>query len=472
MLRLVLALLIAASAGCQICQSPKFKRPAGSADVWNTAYLIDVDPGVVTTADLSSRAALLEQRYWAFGQINGVIWQPSRSVAALADPDMWANSADSGLYTGMALATFCFQYKATRSAAALDNVLNTLRGVYILTHASGKPGVIQRNSFPTSDGARVGYPSQWQSRIDAGFVHSGAALSDPLGGPDIPPQTYYTRGTKDQLTGLLLGLAAAWSTFEPSLVDPSHVTVATAVREVASGIVLDIHHHLKLYDWRIRDEFGKNDTNADYVDHLIRTNVLALLFHMGFTSFRDKYDETFDGFMRLAPVFAQGDRFNNYSQYFAHNLRACQAMTIWLLEGPSTSKGRRVADYLESNLWEFVEGHKNSWFAFLQAIMNGDGGAADEGLYALKSLSLKPVRMWSSPYHGQYQPPNPASAAFDCTEVFVVDPHLRKPESYSTWSKEPWDTGENADWDKDGLRDTTGLDFLLAYWLGRAYGIF
>lgn len=472
MRRSLLCFALVTLAGCQICETPTFKRPVATGEVWDTTWLIDADPSGVTITDLEDRSLRLDAHYWTYAQVNGVLWPPHRTEAGLDNPDRWVNGGDSGIYTGTALAAFAFRYKAERSNIALARVRDTLRGVYILTHASGTPGVIQRNSFPSNQAGKFGYPGgPWVRRTERGFVHSGPILDDPFGGPQIPSQTYYTRATKDQLTGIVLGLSAVWAVIGMDEVPLDHLEEAIAISRVVALTTRDIYKHLTRYDWKIRDEHGKNDTNSDYVNNLLRTSLLALVAKTGVAPVQREYDEEFDEFINYSNTLAYVDQFANFNQYYAHNLRASRALSIWLLEGPESDKGKKMAQYIEDNLWKFVEGQKNAWFCFTRAVTTEDADAVKEGVYSLKSLSLKPIRMWSSPYFGQEQRPN-ILASLVCARNYVVDPHLRKPTRYTTWQKEPWDTGGGDDWDKEGLGDTTGLDFLLAYWLGKAYDLF
>lgn len=470
MIRYILCLLVTFAAGCHTCQPPTFTRRPDTGDPWNTNYLIDADPTSVSIADLGSHANTLDAHYWTYSQVNGVLWPAWRTDPALPNPDRWINGGDSGIYTGQALAMFAFKYGALKTPQSLEQVAETLRGLYLLTHATGTPGVIQRNAAPMSLAAKFGYPGeQWASR-DQRFIDQGPVLNDPYTGAPIGSYIYYTRGTKDQLTGMVLGLAAVWSALDPDTAPPALKPRVIQVRALAKQISDAIYAHLLLHDWRIRDENGKNDTSADYVDQLLRAVVLGLQVHMGNASAQADYDKEFDHFIDLSNTLAYADRFANFQQYFAHNLRTSRALAIWLLEGPTSPKGKDAESYMAKNVWRFTRGHRAAWFAFTRAAMTpADTAARTEGIYSLKSLSLKPIRMWSSPYVGQEQKPNLVESLI-CHRSHVVDPHLRKPEDYSTWQKEPWDVGKGDDWDKEGLGDSSGLDFMLAYWLARYTG--
>ena len=66
------------------CCSPEieFKRPIDTMEPWDMSYLIDLSPKGVSIAELTSRAAMLEEHYFHYAQVNGVIWPPTRSDPA------------------------------------------------------------------------------------------------------------------------------------------------------------------------------------------------------------------------------------------------------------------------------------------------------------------------------------------------------------------------------------------------------
>lgn len=458
-IRLAFALLALGLAGC--C-SPDLKDPKPTGTP--SDLMLTADPGTVTAADLEAAADRIEAHYWAHSQFSGVVWEPRRSAADLEHPDQFGSGGDSAIFTGFALAAFSFQAAATGTPQDLDNALTTLRGLWYVTHAAG-PGVIARGAFPKAQAARWRYPQGWKRRIEEhprfvgetdGFV-PGPPLPDPLGA-DFPPSVYYTRGTKDQLTGIVFGLAVAWH-----LVPEAGATVKQAVANLAV--------HLQKHGWKIRDQKGENDTTADEVDGLLKLAFLALWRKTsGDPAVEEEYLATFEG----ADVADWFNGFNNYAQYYAHNLRATRAFTIWLLE----TDGERRAEmerYFRDYVWRHVEDHQNAYFAALRAVQTTGSvqvEAATQAQRSLASLSLRPIRSWPSPYGGQDHEPSLGAHLLGCASAWVLPPHLRKPTEYWTWAKPPWDVGSGApNADKPPLDDDSGLSFLLPWWVGRYYGL-
>lgn len=474
MIRYLTVILLLLASGC-VCQPPEFTRPDLGGEIWDTTYLIDADPSAVTIPELGYHAAALEILYWNHSQVNGVLWPAWRSDPSLAEPDRFTRGSDSCLFTGQALAAYCFQYKATKSAIALEHVERSMQGMFLLTHATGVPGVVCRQAFPSDQADRIGYPDEWGDRIAKGFVNTGPALIDPFSQP-LNPHIYYTRATKDQMTGVVLGLAAVRAVFTADDIPAAHAASASRLADAAKQIIEAVYLQLIEHDWDIRDENGNNDTSADHVDGLLKAALLAVMVDCGFPGLDGEYENEFDAFYDLSRVLAYTDKYNNFQQYFAYNLRVSRALAIWLLEGPGSERGEKMAAYIGKNIWRYTSGHQNAWFAFARAITTPeDVDAVDIGLDSLRSLSLKPARMWMSPYAGQEHKPGLGGIVAGCGDVYVVPPHLRKPEDFSTWQKEPWDVGvkfRDGSWDTEGRGQASGVDYLLPYWLGKAFNLF
>jgi len=462
--------------GCKIHPRIEFHRPPYAGEDWDTTYLLDVDPSKVSIAALASHATLLDDHYWKYAQHNGICWPPWRSSEDRELPDRFVNGGDSGIFTGYALATYVFKYRYTNSDRDLAKVIETVRGLHLLTHGTGTPGVICRCAFPADLPSLWNYPAEWGHRIERGFVDTSRVdIKDPVRGVTYPPMIYYTRATKDQLTGICFGLAAAWHFLSDCASE--HQVETQRMQLIVADIVEDLYNHLEKHDWKIRDEKGENDTSADSVGGLLKAQFLALYRHtVSITNpgraakIQRLYVEEFDDFIDLSNTLAYADRFNNLSQYYGHNLRTARSFTIWLLEEDSIRQSE-IAGYFSKNIWLFVKDHQSAWFSFVKNVMTpADEDEIQDGLLSLKSLSLKPIRLRSSPLHDQEWKPPLIAVAMNQTATYVVEPHLRKPTSYFTWQKEPWDVGEGLD--KLALGDTTGLDFLLPYYLGKSFNLF
>lgn len=432
----------------------------------------------ISPQQLEKHAEVLEKHYQQYNQVEGISWQSTRSDSQLAHPDRYGSGGDSCLFTGYKLASDAFRYQSTGRAEDLAYLLQSLRGLYILTHVTGTPGALARCAFPSDRAEQWGYPSSW-SRRDPRFVHtknlSVPSLSDSA--PTVVRMTYYTRATRDQLSGLIFGLAVAWHGLSRDKTASSLAGKSPkeeGARRLVATITQAIFDHLQNHDFRIRDENGFNDTFADKVSGLLLVQLLALYKETVQLSQPEKsaevralYEASFDdGFFNLADYF---HRFTNYQQYYAWNLRYLRGFSIFILEDDDDRK-TRIRDWFQFRLWAFTSGHLNSQFIFIYLVIQpgADASSLKDGVFALKSLSLKTMRASQSPLAGDERKPGFFQVLVGDWDRFVIPPHLRKPTSYSTWQKEPWDTGKRNN--GQSFDDATGLDYLLSYWLARCYG--
>ena len=455
---LMLPLLII---GCAVCgREEDFVRMPPTGESWDATYLIDLDPDAVSTADVTSQVAAAETHYWTYSAVEGCAWQPMRSKTELANPDSYGSGGDTLIFTGFATAGFAWKLAATDDAGDLAAVQRSLRGLYLLTHVGGD-GVLARCAWPAEDAARFG-------RATSGDFIGVRSADDmnPIGGP-FPTMYYYTRGTKDQLTGLIFGLSVVWAT----------VTDHDA-REFVARITEDVYDQLIKYHWRIRDSKGENDTSADDVDDLLRIAVLALYRQTVVTTTPGRKDQVeadylaeFEKFKGVLGILEASDRYNNYDQYYAFNLRAARALSIWLLDEDPDRRSDMV-DYYEKHVWNFTDCHQNAWLAWVRAAMSpGDEAAIAAANWAFRAQVIKPFRLYASPYHGQEESPGLIATTIDCTCDFVVAPHLREPSQYFAWQEAPWAVGDKGPPDLEGQRSSTGIELFLPYWMARHFSL-
>jgi len=438
-------------------------------------YNDPVDPSVVTLQQLHDHVDVVEEHYQKYSQVAGIIWQPTRSNVSLPNPDRYGSGGDSCLFTGHKFAADVYRYRVTGKTEDLDRALQSLRGLYILTHITGTPGVIARCAFPADQPEKWNYPDFWQSRIARGFVStSPAGILDPFTGNFFPEMTYYTRATKDQLTGLLHGLGVGWAYLQSA--NPGDATKITLARQTIADITEDVYNQLRAHNFRIRDENGKNDTNADDVDGLLKLQLLSVYKEtVAFTNpgraarIMGKYEDQFGwGFFTLEdlpPIY----QFNNYSQYYAWNLRHLRGYTVYILESDSINKAT-IQEWFSKRLWIHVSGHVNAKFIYIYNAVTENNKKLDTAGFAMRSLLLKPLRDTASPLAGDERKPSVLQVLIKDWDRFVLAPHLRKPTGYSTWQKEPWDVGHGTPGEL-GTGDGSGIDYLLPYWMARFYNL-
>ncbi|MBN2107935.1 MAG: hypothetical protein JW832_10965, partial [Deltaproteobacteria bacterium] len=339
-----------------------------------------------------------------------------------------------------------------------------------------------RCAFPAAQAAKWRYPESWQERIDRGYIYESTADIPDIGNPSAcyPAMIYYTRATRDQLTGILYGTGIALAELDPDAYSAQTALAVQQVQDILQAVIRAVWGRLKATGFVIKDHEGATGTTAVLVSGLLRVQLLAV--YRAALEQREGVDS--EEYKRIDLLYARAFNrafcvndgnaevlFNRRSLldgYFSYNLRFARSFTVHLLEHDSRRRAT-VADYMEKHVWRYVQNHRNTHFTFLYAAASGDESRLDNATLSLRELSLKPLRDWSSPLHGMnWYPPRPVLLYGDVS-AFVVPVHLRKPTEYFIWQKDPFGTGDG-EVNTEGLNEATGLDFILPYWMGRHYG--
>lgn len=331
-------------------------------------HIIPVAPDDFSPAELAAReeqiAALLpvvtaiESKYQRDHQVDGVTFVSWKRPAG--DPPRYATDADNAIFTGMYLAAASYRYGVTGSADDLAAVQSALEGVYLLTHVSQTPGVLARWAFPLENSWQsIGYDRQksieagnwWGKLIEEGqlYEHNGYA--------------FYTRTTKDQLCGIVLGLAVAHAVVD---VPPLQARVAE--------IVADLMARLQKTHWSMKDQLGKTGTNAHRVDAPLRLALEALQHATAGVSgaagasgkSSEKPSSLFFKMLALNTVHYN----RSITRTFAWNLNAMTAHTLMLLRDHHL-EGEGVQRW-EEKIWRFVAVDDNPHFAAMHIAFTGE----------------------------------------------------------------------------------------------------
>lgn len=450
--------------------------PPDVAAKWQT------DPNTVTIADLDSYSVAAENHFRKFHTVEGVLWQAWRTDASLTDPDRYGSGGDSLLFTGMYLSASTYRFRVTNKAEDLDKMIETLRGLYILTNAMGVPGNLARCAFPADKPDKWAFPGAWGGRIQDGFVYEDTTAADDPFNPTLklPKMVYYTRVSRDQVSGLFFGLATFSRFTDPNdpgimALDPDVKARLVIARTIAADMVERIWHKFKTDDFLIRDHTGRNNT-ADSISGLLKLEIVAVRRSFNPAVQKD-YEKEFESF--FCPFGHLGDLFNGFSnlnQYYAWNLRFCRSYSIYVLE-TDHDRQKKIADYIESNLFDDVEDHKNPFFIYVNNIAHPNKPAKlYDAEYALKALTIRPLRNYDSPLAKDGSPTSGTWGKIlraigaiphylGITEV--TPPQFREPCTYFNWQDDPWDTGYKGN---PAIEEDCGLGFLLPYWMGKFYG--
>jgi len=249
----------------------------------------------------------IEAEYQARHQVCGISFVTMKDI----EPIRYATDDDNAVFTGMYLAAAAYRYAARGNASDLEAARNALGGIYLLTHVSGTPGVLARWAFPLAGSwERIGYDAvkslesptnSYGQHIKAGrlYEHEGFA--------------FITKTTRDQLSGVLFGLTAAF-TYVPEL------------RSEVSAIISALLNRFRKTNWSLIDHAGRTGTSAHKVDAAQRLVVKAL--HHACTG---KGKPPCSLFLRLMPLTTI--HYNRiFTRTFSFSLNAMDAHSLFLLQ--------------------------------------------------------------------------------------------------------------------------------------------
>jgi hypothetical protein len=372
-------------------------------------------PDVFSPAELDLRqeqikalepvVAEVEERYQRDHQVDGVSFVSFKRLPGV--PLHYGTDRDNAIFTGMYLAAASYRYGVTQSAEDLAAVKSGLEGVYMLTHVSGTPGVLARWVFPLEGAwAKIGY-----DRIKSA-EHEGNLWGDLFKEGQMYERgdyAFHTRTTKDQLCGIVMGLAVAFKVVD----DPQ-------VQARVAEIVEDLNLRFQETGWSLRDHQDKKGTSASKINAPLRLALEALY-----------YATSEKSLTKPSSMFFKTLPFNTFyynrsiTRTFAFNLRAINAHSLWVLR--DFHKDEKGVRSWEKTIWRFMAADDNPHFAALHSSLTGE---------------QMPKGAWEN------------------FQRRVGDTYYK----FFSWQKDPdeW-------WPEDRITDGPGLDILLPYWMMRYY---
>ena len=368
----------------------------------------------------------------------------------------YGDLADGPFHTGIYLASQSFRYAATRDPAALEQVKRALNGLRLLLEVTGVRGLLSRyvspaGTIPTTEDMD-GNPSSWR--------------------PSTALPRYQWRGdvSKDQYSGFIHGLGVALALVE----DPG-------VRQTVADLSTAAADHLMLHHMQLVDADGKPTTHGNLAGQIfgipIGVNALIALAiakvaasSSGEERYRDFYrrlvaqDYYGSAYWSHFTVLGVSNRVNDNMSYLA-------TMPLLLLE--------RNDDLLEdlgdgeSRTWGAVSQDHNAFFSFVHASRCKDARGRQEGIAAGREALLEfpedkiewPVDLTRE---GFDFPRNWLNTRKCVPRTTRGVPLYLRPRASSTWVSDPFRLVGNLT--RQGQHETSGADYLLAYWMGRHFG--
>ena len=281
--------------------------PANPRDL--SRWLRCAHPDDVSRADIEREVAREEARIAAHHRVAGLVYP---IVIDLTDDGRAQRGtrihavADTALFNGIHLAGLVAKYGATGDPSVLREVGAAVDAMYALTHLAGVPGLLTRYAVPLDRAreSRVGTDRDRHERTT--FMHvyyrapgracpEYAHVTSIVGGRDglapvgrspaghlLTGETLYgdhflyTRTSRDQLTGVVFGLAFAMKAFEAPA-PAADRELWSAIRRTLAGTAIDLYGYLRGHAWTMEDPVTGARGRASAVSGLLRTAV-ELLF--------------------------------------------------------------------------------------------------------------------------------------------------------------------------------------------------
>jgi len=370
----------------------------------------------------------------------GTILDPVFASSDPASPEFrnivgYTRAGDSATWTGHYLAAEAFRYKVTRSPEALSNAWAALYGIRSLIDITGN-GVLARCLVPA----------------DSPY---GPAIQREEGGHGIyynsvGGRAYFWLGntSRDQYSGVMFGLNAAYEMID----EPD-------VRNFIRDDVTRILNFLLRRGWNVVMPDGKISTTF-----LHRADQQLSFLQIGRRINPDAFDWTyrfnrlFNASFVIIPI--QYDDFDDHNHYFKFNINYINLYNLVRLE--ETSSIFRES-YLRAydELRRTTEDHGNPFFNVMDHAIKGANTGHDlEAATLLDSWLKRPRRdTWID-----LRSTTPACGDDRACAPIPIDERVN---TDFLWQRSPFLLYGGG----LGRIETAGIDYILPYWMSRAFGL-
>lgn len=433
----------------------------------------------------------------------------------------YGGERDAAIWTGSYLAAESLRLMSTGAADAFTQVLETLTTLHRWWNIPGDPGYLARFAAPSSSppAIKATLPGE-DDEVYQRQLYDGVFWD------------WRNDVSRDQYQGVLLGYALAYEALAPYQEDPTRGPAAREALEALRADVVEFAEQLMQRERRevtlIMDGSEQRLTleleNVVYLQAAMPDGVPTLEIDMrsgdvkghgvlvfwpdparylrqipGFgwlpsfplptqaiqlgaafqvalrlsadvpgyearhQALADYYAQQVEAWLGIAEQWSDTNRCGN--GYHGLNIGFMPAYNWTRLETDPARRERLRQRLLAERMWPAVAEDKNVFFAFLYASQAPDGtdlaSLLAEPIAQLDGFPVAPNQARAVDLMGQY-PQNP-----DCPGLssVAVDVSQRVPATF-IWERQPWKLQDPG----VPYRLYGGVDFLLAYWMGRAYG--
>ena len=446
----LLLVCLSGAAATSCCYLRGYETPTG-IDCWQ-------DP-TPPSIQLHEKARRYQERLEAHHQTPSGVIAYRRPVTA-SGWDTYGNLADGCFHTAIYLSSQALRYATTGEDEAREQILRTLDGLELLMDVTGRRGLLSRHVSPAASAAVID---------DARWLPSGTQ----------PAWIWRSDVSKDQYAGFVHGVAVTLALVD----DP-------AVRLRVSALLSAAADHLIENNLRIVDHDGEPTTFSNLrksflgvpkgVDSLTS---LAIAKAAAVSNPTSRYQEFYESLVRddyldaaywaHFTIFGIGNRVNDHMAYLS-------LYPLLILE--NDAERRSALKKAARRSWRHVGEDRNAFFAFIHAAVVGDdSGDADAKQDASVGAGVKGrLALLEYPENKVEWPVDLTRPGFEFERAFFNSrkcvprstksvPLYLRVRSSSFWASDPFRLVGRLG--RKGEVVTAGIDYLVAYWMGRYHGL-
>jgi uncharacterized protein (TIGR03437 family) len=356
--------------------------------------------------------ASIQSRHMPFGTLLDPIYASSTSDQITG----YTRCGDSALWTGAYLAAEAFHYSVTKSSAVLESVKTALGGLEALSAITGDNQLARCMVLANSPYA-------------AGIASEEAANHIIYN----QPWFWVDNISRDEIVGAFFGLCAAFD-----LVDDA------GVRQRVSNLATLLIGYISRHQWSPNDDIGST--------FVIRPEELQMLLQVA------RHVNPSNGVSGplLVPPVSTGvlvDLQSN-SSYFKFNLDYMSFYNLVRLQDNSDNRNAYLA------LRGYTASHQNAFFNMIDRALDGPDTARDAETRSLLDQAL------SHQSRDFYVDLSSAVAVCGGAACYPIPVPIRTPATF-LWEVSPFQLQGGG----IGLIESSGLDYILPYWMARYYGV-
>jgi uncharacterized protein (TIGR03437 family) len=382
--------------------------------VWVSVLMVCIgsELGRASEADALAISANIQAKHTPFATLLDPIYQSADSDQIAG----YTRCGDSALWTGAYLAAETFRYKVTGAVDALANLKGALAGLEALSNVTGD-NRLARCIMPASSPYAAGIASEEaQNGINSN-----------------PPWLWVDNTSRDQMVGALFGLGVAYD-----LVDDA------AVKSRVSGVVT------RLVGFVSRHQWSPNDNVAG--SFVLRPEELEMLIGL---ARHVNPSNTVSGPFFVPPIdLAVTVDVQSNSSYFKFNLDYMSFYHLIRLQD--------IADNRDAYMIvrKYTATHGNAFFNMIDRALRGPDAARDAETRTL-------LDQWLQRSRRDYYVDLSRTVTVCGSEACKPVPVPLRPAATFLWQDDPFQLAGGG----SGRVESSGLDYILPYWMARYYGV-